>query len=33
VEGAEPKYPITDTLFKTMRDYCEDEEIKEFDKL
>ena len=33
VEGAKPKFPVTDVLFKTMREYCEEEEITEFDRL
>lgn len=33
VENASEKFPITNTLFRTMREYSEDEEIKEYEKL
>ena len=32
-DDAVAKYPITNALFKTIRQFCEDEEIKEFDQL
>ena len=32
-EDAGNKFPITNKLFKTIREFCEDEEIKEFDQL
>ena len=28
-----PKFPVTNALFRTIREYCEDEEIKDFDRL
>lgn len=33
VEHVQSKCPVTHTLFKTMREYSEDEEIKEYEKL
>ena len=33
VTESEPKFPLTDQIIKTMREYAEDEEIKEFDRL
>ena len=33
VESSVEKYPLTDQIIQTMRKYCEDEEIKEFDQL
>ena len=33
VEDMADKFPLTDVLFKTMREYAEDEEIKDYSQL
>ena len=33
VEDMTEKFPLTDVLFRTMREYAEDEEIKDYQQL